>query len=241
MATGATSLYWMIGGNLSGGQDATPAPVIGLELVVGLLLALLAGALFGWVGEEVLEGDTQALDEQLRRLVNLYATPTLTEIMRLASVWGAPRRLGVVGAVVAALFLARGWSRGALLLVVTLAGAGLLDGGLKLFFGRERPEAFFDTYPSPTTFSFPSGHALFATAFFGGLAVLLRTRLRRAGLRLAVWLVAVLLILLIGFSRVYLGVHYPTDVIGGFAAGTVWVGAVALGDRLAATRRRRPR
>ncbi|MBA3259376.1 MAG: phosphatase PAP2 family protein [Gemmatimonadales bacterium] len=231
----------MNGGDLSGGTDATPAPVIGLELVVGLLLALLAGALFGWLGEEVLEGDTQALDEQLRHLVNLHATPTLTEIMRLASVWGAPRRLGVVGAVVAGLFLARGWSRGALLVVVTLAGAGLLDGGLKLFFGRERPDAFFDSYPSPTTFSFPSGHALFATAFFGGLAVLLRARLRQASLRLAVGLAAVSLILLIGFSRIYLGVHYPSDVIGGVAAGTVWVGAVALGDWLAAYRRRRPR
>jgi len=229
----------MNGRDLSDHPDVTSAPVIGLELVAGLLLALLAGALFGWLSGEVLEGDTQALDEQFRRLVNLYATPTLTEIMRLATIWGAPRRLGVVGAVVAAVFWVRGWPRGALLVVVTLAGAGLLDTGLKLFFGRERPEAFFDIYPSPTTFSFPSGHALFATAFFGGLAVLLRPRLRRSGLRLVVWLAAISLILLIGFSRIYLGVHYPTDVIGGFAAGTVWVAAVALGDWLAAHRRRR--
>lgn len=222
-------------------DDATSAPMIGLELGLGLLLALLAGGLFGWLGEEVLEGGTQALDDQLRQLVNRYATPTLTEIMRLASVWGSPRWLGVIGAAAAVGFLARGWPRGALLVVVTLAGAGLLNVGLKLFFGRERPEAFFDIYPSPASFSFPSGHALFATAFFGGIAVLLWARLRRAGLRLAVWLAAGSFILLIGFSRIYLGVHYPSDVIGGFAAGTVWVGAVALGDRLAAHRRRRPR
>jgi undecaprenyl-diphosphatase len=221
--------------------DASPAPLIGLELGIGLVLALLAGALFGWLGEEVLEGDTQALDDQLRQLVNRYATPTLTEIMRLASIWGSPARLGVVAAAATVAFLARGWPRGALLVLVTLAGAALLNVGLKLFFGRERPVAFFEDYPSPASFSFPSGHALFATAFFGGLAVLLWARLRRAGLRLAVLLAAILLILLVGFSRIYLGVHYPSDVAGGFAAGVVWVGAVALGDRLAAHRRRRRR
>jgi membrane-associated phospholipid phosphatase len=221
--------------------NTAPAPLIGLELGLGLLLALMAGAFFGWLGDEVLEGDTQILDDQFRQLVNRRATPTLTEIMLFASIWGAPRRLGIVAAVVTVIFLTRGWQRGALLVVITLLGAALLDGGLKLLFSRERPVAFFEDYPSPSSFSFPSGHSLFATAFFGGLAVLLWARVRRAGFRLAVWLAAIGCILLIGFSRIYLGVHYPTDVAGGFAAGTVWVGAVALGDRLAAHRRRRRR
>jgi undecaprenyl-diphosphatase len=216
-----------------------PARIVGLELAIGLLVALLAGALFGWLGEEVLEGDTLALDSQIRHLVNRHATPALTELMHRASTWGAPRNLGIIGAAAAVLFLVRGWPRGALLVSLTLIGAGLLDGALKLAFGRERPESFFETYPSPTSFSFPSGHSLFATAFFGGLAVLLWGRVRGPALRAAIWLVAVALILLIGASRVYLGVHYPSDVLGGFAAGTVWVGAVALGDRLAAHRRRR--
>ncbi len=241
MATGAFSFYRMAGRDDI--SDTTPeqARLIGLELGIGLVLALLAGGFFGWLGGEVLEGDTQAFDDQLRQLVNRYASPTLTEIMRFASIWGGPRRLGVIGGVVALLFLLRGWSRGALLVTVTLIGAALLDGGLKLFFGRDRPVAFFDHYPSPTTFSFPSGHALFAMAFFGGIAVLLRPRLRQPALRIAAGLVAIALILLIGFSRIYLGVHYPSDVVGGFAAGTVWVGAVALGDRIAAHRRRRAR
>lgn len=219
-------------------DDAPRAPLIGLELAIGLVVALLAGATFGWLGEEVLDGDTQALDDRLRLLVNRYATPTLTAIMGFASEWGSPRWLSVVAGVTTVVFLARGWPRGALLTVVTLAGAGLLNGGLKLFFGRERPTAFFEQYPSPGSFSFPSGHALFATAFFGGLAVLLWARLRGARARLAVALLAAACILLIGFSRIYLGVHYPSDVLGGFAAGIVWVGAVALGDRIAVHRRR---
>jgi membrane-associated phospholipid phosphatase len=116
---------------------------------------------------------------------------------------------------------------------VTLAGAGVLDLGLKEIFARARPQAFFDYYLVPASFSFPSGHALFAVCFFGGIAVLLSHRLRGRLARILLWAVALFLIFLIGASRVYLGVHYPTDVIGGFAVGTVWVASVALGDRLA--------
>lgn len=225
---------------LSGQNDApASAPLIGLELGLGLVLALLAGLLFAWLGEEVLEGDTQAVDERLRAIVNRNASPVLTDIMVFASVWGAPRRLAVPAVVAVAAFLLRRWYRGAVLVVVTLLGAGVLDGGLKLLFGRTRPEAFFDHYPSPGTYSFPSGHALFAMAFFGGLAVLLYDRLRRPALRLVVAVAAVAIILSIGVSRIYLGVHYPSDVLGGYAVGIVWVAAVALGDRITAHRHRR--
>ncbi len=241
MAKGAPSFHRMAEPERLDDANRERAPLIGLELVIGLVFAVLAGALFGWLGEEVLEGGTQALDDRLRALVNQHATPTLTEIMRLASTWGAPARLGVVGAVAAGGFLLRGWRRGALLVVITLLGAGLIDLGLKLLFGRERPVAFFEDYPSPTSYSFPSGHTLYATAFFGGLAVLLWPRLRSPLARVVVCLAAFALILLIGFSRIYLGVHYPSDVLGGLAAGTVWVGAVALGDRIASYWRRRPR
>ncbi len=137
------------------------------------------------------------------------------------------------------MFLLRGWRRGAGLVLVTLAGAGVLDVGLKELFARTRPQAFFDYYPAPGSFSFPSGHALFAVCFFGGIAVLLTHRLRGPLARILAWAIALVLIILIGASRVYLGVHYPTDVIGGFAVGIVWVASVALGDRLADRRRLR--
>jgi undecaprenyl-diphosphatase len=139
----------------------------------------------------------------------------------------------------AAVFLIRGWRRGALLVVVAIAGAWLLDTGLKLFFARTRPDPFYDYYPAPSSYSFPSGHALFAVCFFGGLAVLLTHRLNSRGVQVAVWLLAAVIILLIGSSRVYLGVHYPTDVVGGYAVGLAWVTAVAFGDRLAEHRRQR--
>jgi undecaprenyl-diphosphatase len=150
-----------------------------------------------------------------------------------ASVYGAPLRLLPLGLAAGVVFLLRGWRRGAVLVLVTLAGAGVLDLGLKELFARTRPQAFFDYYLAPKSFSFPSGHALFAVCFFGGLAALLSHRLRGRPAQILVWAMALVLIFLIGVSRIYLGVHYPTDVIGGFAVGTVWVASVALGDRLA--------
>jgi undecaprenyl-diphosphatase len=171
--------------------------------------------------------------------VRSLETTELSDVMWGASVYGAPRRLLPLGLVAAAVFLVRGWRRGAVLVLVTLAGAGVLDLGLKELFARARPQAFFDYYPTPQSFSFPSGHALFAVCFLGGIAVLLSHRLRGRLAQILVWVIALVLIFLIGVSRVYLGVHYPTDVIGGFAVGIVWVASVALGDRLAERRRLR--
>ncbi len=213
--------------------------LIGATLAAGLVAAAVAFILFAWLGREVLHGATEELDLRLRMALHSVASPDLTRIMVGASVLGGPSRLAPVGFGVAAYFLVRGWSRGALLVIVTLAGAATLDQLLKQLYGRIRPEAFFDYYPTPASFSFPSGHALFATCFFGGLAVLFSARVRSAPLRAAVWLGAVAAIVLIGVSRIYLGVHYPSDVLAGFAAGITWTAAVALGDRLAAHRRAR--
>ncbi|MBA3345852.1 MAG: phosphatase PAP2 family protein [Gemmatimonadales bacterium] len=226
---------------ISGSQMAAPhtGRLIGAALGLGLLAAIASLGLFTWLADEVVEGDTQAIDDWLLLGLHDFATPWLTDLMRIASVWGAPSRLAIFGAAAAAYFLVRGWRRGTVLIGVTLAGGALLDTVLKQTFGRARPTPFFDHYPAPETFSFPSGHALFSVCFFGGVAALLAARIRRPAFRVAVWLLAGAVIVLIGLSRVYLGVHYPSDVIAGYSAGTIWVAAVALADRVAERRRTR--
>ena len=211
---------------------------LSIALIIGLLTAAAALLLFTWLGREILEGEVLAFDDRLRTLVHDVASPRLTTIMRAASFYGGPAVLIPAGLVAAAAFLVKGWRRGALLAVVTLAGAGLLNLLLKFSFARVRPASFFD-YSLPGSPSFPSGHALYAASVFGGLAVLLTARIRSLLLQLAIWFVATALILLVGLSRVYLGVHYPSDVLAGYAIGVVWVTAVAFGDRLARHRRRR--
>jgi undecaprenyl-diphosphatase len=206
-------------------------------LIAGLLAAAASLALFTWLGREILEG-VPTLDGHLRQTVHSVASPRLTTIMRLASRLGGPMVLVPAGLLLALVFLIRQWHRGAVLGLVTIAGAGLLNLLLKLSFDRIRPTPFFD-YPLPTSASFPSGHALFSASFIGGLAVLVSHRVRHKLVRAAIWTIAIGVIALVGFSRIYLGVHYPSDVLAGFAAATVWVATVAFGDRLAQHRRRR--
>jgi undecaprenyl-diphosphatase len=220
------------------GATATAPRLLTGAILAGLIAAGLALWLLVWLGHEVLT-DTPApvLDDRFRSAVHSLASPGLTRVMIAASRYGGPAWLAPLGVIIAVAFLIRGWRRGALLVLVTMAGAGLLDTLLKIAFARARPTAFFD-YPLPRSHSFPSGHAFFAASFFGGLAILLSGRLHNPILRALVWIAAVALILLIGFSRVYLGVHYPSDVLAGYAAATIWVTGVALGDRLARYRRR---
>jgi undecaprenyl-diphosphatase len=215
------------------------APLIGATLAAGLAASFLALLLFVWLGLQIRSGAPTPFDIAGRSGLRSLESPAMSAIMWGASVYGAPGRLSPLVLIAAAVFLVRGWRRGALLVVVTIAGAWLLDIGLKLLFARARPEPFYDYYPAPSSYSFPSGHALFSVCFFGGLAVLLTHRLNNRVAQVTVWLLASVIILLIGSSRVYLGVHYPTDVVGGYAVGLAWVTAVAFGDRLAEHRRRR--
>ncbi|HEV7365252.1 MAG TPA: phosphatase PAP2 family protein [Gemmatimonadales bacterium] len=219
-------------------DSATSQRLLTGTILAGLIAAGLALWLLVWLGHEVLT-DTPApvLDDRLRTAIHSLASPGLTRVMIAASRFGGPAWLAPLGVVIAMAFLIRGWRRGALLVVVTMAGAGLLDSLLKLGFARARPSAFFD-YPLPRSHSFPSGHAFFAASFFGGLAILLSGRLHSPVLRAIVWVATISLILLIGFSRVYLGVHYPSDVLAGYAGATIWVTGVAIGDRWVRYRRR---
>jgi undecaprenyl-diphosphatase len=218
--------------------NAQSKRLLSLELLFGLLIAAAALVLFTWLGREILEGEVLAFDNRLREWVHGLASPRLTTIMRGASLYGGPAVLIPAGVLAAVAFLIKGWRRGALLAVVTLAGAGLLNGLLKFSFARVRPASYFD-YPLPGSPSFPSGHALYAASVFGGLAVLVTARIENRPLQLCIWLLAILLILLVGISRVYLGVHYPSDVLAGYSIGVIWVTTVALGDRLVSYRHRR--
>ena len=101
--------------------------------------------------------------------------------------------------------------------------------------GRRRSSATH----CPRATAFPSGHALFAFCFFTAGAALLAPRLQHPALRWLVWAVAASLILAIGFSRIYLGVHYPSDVLAGYAVGLIWSSVIIVGDRVAHARARR--
>jgi undecaprenyl-diphosphatase len=103
---------------------------------------------------------------------------------------------------------------------------------------RDRPSPFFDT-PLPSSYSFPSGHALCSLCFYGSLAWIYAAHVRSKLAQASMWLLSALLIFLIGLSRVYLGVHYPSDVLAGYAAAFVWFSAVIWADTLFNKRKNR--
>ena len=197
-------------------------------------LTLSALILFALLADWVLEGETKHFDAAVLTTIHQYSSPFLTSIMRVLTHLGSTTFLMLVSVFLVFLGLRR--QRAAVLLAITMGGAALLIWVLKLEFQRARPVPFFEL-SQPKTYSFPSGHALGAFCFYGALAAIISDRMQNRRGRLITWSVAVLLIVLIGFSRIYLGVHYPSDVLAGYAAGLVWVMTVASVDRLLLRRR----
>jgi undecaprenyl-diphosphatase len=203
---------------------------IGFLLLGAFLVAATALLVFRWLAEEVLEADTQRFDTFWRTAIHRLASLPITSIMEVISLLGSVGVLIVLSLLAISLFYYFHRPRAAALLAITMAGAAALDLVLKHAFHRVRPLAFFGT--SPSSYSFPSGHALGSLCFYGALAALLSARIAGRRPRFCIWTIAVLLVAMIGFSRVYLGVHYPSDVIGGYCAAIVWVAAVGFLDRI---------
>jgi undecaprenyl-diphosphatase len=158
--------------------------------------------------------------------------------MRGISFLGSTLFLTIATGVVIVAFALRKWGREAKLFALTMIGASLLNICLKLAFKRARPVPFFDLLP-PETYSFPSGHALTSCCFFGALAAFLTARMKNRRARIVVWIVCATMFLLIGFSRIYLGVHFTTDVIAGFAAALIWILVVRFVELQLRRRRKR--
>ncbi len=208
---------------------ATILTKFGWRLLLSLSAACGFLLFFGWLAEEVFEGDTGIFDESIRNYIHQFSGPLATSVMIFFSFLGSPLFLIFSGIIIIAAFWYVKDKRAIALLLITMAGEIILEFGLKQFFERARPDVFFN-YPLPSSFSFPSGHAFGALCFYGILAWLITQKLSRTIIKIIIWVTSIMLILMIGFSRLYLGVHYPSDVIAGYAAGLFWVGVVALTD-----------
>lgn len=144
---------------------------IDLALLRGLALAVAILLFFGWLSGEVLEGGTRRFDALVRNAVHQHASPVLTWLMHGVTFLGSPEFLFPVGLLVVLLWVRHGRRRAAMLFLVTMLGAVLLDAILKQVFHRARPQPFFGL-AAPASYSYPSGHALISCCFYGVLAAL---------------------------------------------------------------------
>jgi undecaprenyl-diphosphatase len=212
--------------------------ILSLFLTLGMIAAIATLVFFGWLADQVFEGDMRQFDDATRTAVHTFASPGMTLFMRFMSFIGSSFCLTALTIAAIVWFALRGWGREAKLFALTMIGASLLNITLKLAFKRPRPIPFFDL-TAPESYSFPSGHSLASCCFFAGLAAILSGRIKSKRARTILWTIATIMFLLIGLSRIYLGVHYTTDVIAGFASALIWILVVRFVETTLAKRKER--
>ena len=189
-------------------------PAALLRLLLGILIPLL---IVGKLGEDVLEQQRFAFESPLMLWLHAHSTSALDRLAVVLATVGGVEVVAPASAVLAYVF----WRRSFLVarfFVVAVLGAALLNGVMKLAFHRPRPNLWPRLIPESGA-SFPSGHSMYSSAFVVALILLAwPTRWRWPAL-----ILGTLYTLAVGWSRVDLGVHYPTDVLAGWLTGTAWV------------------
>ncbi len=219
---------------MAGFRDSTSDARRGwATLLLWLLLALLLAA-FGLMAHGVYDHQGFSFDGPILTWFHQHVTPARTAVARALSRIGEPKPVaGVTALLVVALFVLRRWRDG-VVIAIEVGGAAALDLVSKGIFARPRPTLFPHLVPE-SNFSFPSGHAMGDMAFYLALYLLLWRTLPRRWRWIGV--LGLLLAVAIGVSRPYLQVHYPSDVLAGWAFGAGWV----LGVHLLTSHRRKRR
>ena len=192
---------------------------------------------FGVIALQVAQhGALTVLDVELAQSLHRQASEPMTGWMRLVSLLHTPGATGLLALPLAAYFWHRkeyGWL---LLTAVCVPGGMLLNELIKLLFQRDRPE-FEHPLVTLASYSFPSGHTAAAAVLYGLAACYVMTRTRSVGVRVAAPFIALAMVALVGYSRIYLGAHYLSDVLAGGAESCAWLAlCITVG---AAMRRRR--
>ncbi len=197
-----------------------------------LMISGISVTTFASLAEDVVHHERfSTLDPILGSRIINDASQRGVRIFSLITFWGNALVISV-GTVLIGLWLLKRKRRDqAVFLSAAVGGATLLNFILKQIFARPRP-AYPHAFLTETGFSFPSGHAMISIAFYGAIAYLSYAYVKSFRAKLLVSLGALLISGCIGFSRLYLGVHYITDVLAGWAAGMTWLGLCILVDEL---------
>jgi undecaprenyl-diphosphatase len=199
-----------------------------LDVLAAIFVFAVASFSFLKLVSEIREGDTRAVDKAILLALREPGDPSnpigpqwLETITRDLTSLGSPTVLALITIAAVGYVWLDGKRAVALFLVAAVAGGAILESLLKLGFARPRPE-LVSHLVSVNSFSFPSAHATMSTITYLTLGVILARVQQRRRMKLYILAIASILALLVGLTRIYLGVHWPTDVLAGWCVGTAW-------------------
>lgn len=198
-----------------------------LFLFVSVLIPLFA---FGVIAEQVFDKEVFSFDQPILMFMHGHVTANTDRLMVWSSRAGSAQSLVPIAVVMTFWLYRKHENRRTLFWVLSVAGAAAINFIAKLSFARARPTLWVSILPE-TTFSFPSGHSMSTMAAVAALVFLLRRRAASGTFALAVT-ASVIFVVLVGTSRVYLGVHYPSDIVAGWMASLAWVSGLAYALRV---------
>jgi membrane-associated phospholipid phosphatase len=188
----------------------------GIWLIVYLLILIVVA----WLCTEVWEKEAFSLDRSFLLWIHQFANPQLDRIMLFLTALGDPPTVVTIFiATIIWLGLKKRYADVLRFSIVCIGGV-LINQEMKLFFAKPRPE-LWPRLITDMTFSFPSGHAVGSMVVYGFLAYIFAKEFQQ--IKRYIYVCAIALIIAIGFSRLYLGVHYPTDIIAGYGIGFLWL------------------
>ena len=198
----------------------------------GVALAGLALWFFKEQADHVVAGTADAFDDAVFKVVHQIDNPTMNRAKHAVTQLGTHAVIGTAAGITAIAMIREGRKAEAWTVVVSTGGAMAINTLLKNVFQRQRPKELARRIRLPRSHSFPSGHSLLSAATYPIVAHHLVEK-QSIEVQAAVHTLAGMIILSVGFSRVYFGVHFPSDVLGGFAAGFGWLGLTSLSHTVA--------
>lgn len=198
------------------------------SIVIGAIIALISLIIFIFLAIEISTADGGVyFDQKIISSIHENINQGIMKFMMLISFIGSARFYFIIAPFLIWYLVRRKHWIELCALVIAILGSVLLNHLLKISFGRIRPYEYF--LVEQGGFSFPSGHSMNTLSFYGMAAYLYLRNKKLDARKVLIWLITIIFIGLMGFSRIYLGVHWPTDIIGGFSAGFIWLYICILG------------
>jgi undecaprenyl-diphosphatase len=201
----------------------SPEGYLGLHLTIGLLVIIATSWWFADIAEDMSRNAaTRVLDDSITSWFHAQATALQTKAWRVVTFFGSVIFVSSAAGLAAAILAVRRFPYRLLLLTLAVGGGAGLNVVLKHLFHRQRP-VLENPLETLSSYGFPSGHTMGSTLLYGALALIVAHSIRAWPRRVLIGTTAAVVVALIGISRIYLGAHYFTDVIGAIAVGLAWL------------------